>query len=64
VSWIGLLEAGTVEIPDGIQFREASFLEPLNTCLKALETAELAPGEVVLVVGRVDRSALNAGGAP
>jgi L-iditol 2-dehydrogenase len=50
MDWI--VEDGTVEIPDGISFEEASFLEPLNTCLKALETAELEPGEVVLVVGQ------------
>ncbi len=50
MDWI--VEAGTVEIPDGISFEEASFLEPLNTCLKALETAELTPGEVVLIFGQ------------
>jgi len=50
MDWI--VESGTVEIPEEISFEEASFLEPLNTCLKALETAELAPGEVVLIFGQ------------
>lgn len=50
MDWI--VETGTVRIPDGISFEEASFLEPLNTCLKALETAELARGEVVLIFGQ------------
>jgi L-iditol 2-dehydrogenase len=50
MDWI--VEAGTVRIPDGISFEEASFLEPLNTCLKALETAELVAGEVVLIFGQ------------
>jgi L-iditol 2-dehydrogenase len=50
MDWI--VEAGTVKIPDGIAFEEATFLEPLNTCLKALETAELEPGEVVLIAGQ------------
>src|SRR5512136_2831251 len=50
MDWI--VEEGTVPIPDDVSFEEASFLEPLNTCLKALETAELVPGEVVLVVGQ------------
>ncbi len=35
-----------------MSFEEASFLEPLNTCLKALETAALEPGEVVVVYGQ------------
>jgi len=50
MDWI--VDAGTVKIPEGVSFEEASFLEPLNTCLKALETAELAPGEVVLIFGQ------------
>ena len=39
MDWI--VQAGTVRIPDDIDFEEATFLEPLNTCLKALETAAL-----------------------
>jgi len=50
MDWI--VEEGTVLIPDDISFEEASFLEPLNTCLKALETAELEAGEVVVVYGQ------------
>jgi L-iditol 2-dehydrogenase len=43
---------GVVPIPDDITFEEASFLEPLNTCVKALETAALEPGEVVVILGQ------------
>jgi len=50
MDWI--VEEGTVSIPDHVSFEEASFLEPLNTCLKALETAALEPGEVVVVYGQ------------
>lgn len=50
MDWI--VAEGTVPIPDGVSFEEASFLEPLNTCLKALETAALEPGEVVVVYGQ------------
>jgi L-iditol 2-dehydrogenase len=50
MDWI--VEAGTITIPEDISFEEASFLEPLNTCLKALETAALQAGEVVLVFGQ------------
>ncbi len=50
MDWI--VAEGTIAIPDNVSFEEASFLEPLNTCLKALETAELKPGEVVVVYGQ------------
>ncbi len=50
MDWI--VERGTILIPDDVSFEEASFLEPLNTCLKALETAALEPGEVVVVYGQ------------
>ncbi|NWG12877.1 MAG: alcohol dehydrogenase catalytic domain-containing protein [Acidobacteria bacterium] len=50
MDWI--VETGTVRIPDHVSFEEASFLEPLNTCLKALGTAELAAGEVVVIYGQ------------
>jgi L-iditol 2-dehydrogenase len=50
MDWI--VAEGVVALPDDISFEEASFLEPLNTCLKALETAELQAGEVVSVLGQ------------
>jgi L-iditol 2-dehydrogenase len=50
MDWI--VDEGTVPIPDDVSFEEASFLEPLNTCLKALETADLKSGEVVVVYGQ------------
>ncbi len=50
MDWI--VEEGTTAIPDHVSFEEASFLEPLNTCLKALETAALEAGEVVVIFGQ------------
>ncbi len=50
MDWV--VRAGTVPIPDDVSFEEASFLEPLNTCLRALETAELQPDEVVVIMGQ------------
>jgi L-iditol 2-dehydrogenase len=50
MDWI--VKEGTIRIPDDVSFEEASFLEPLNTCLKALETAELVSGEVVAIYGQ------------
>ncbi|MDR0310189.1 MAG: zinc-dependent dehydrogenase [Acidobacteriota bacterium] len=50
MDWI--VESGTVLIPDNVSYEEASFLEPLNTCVRALETAELQPGETVVIYGQ------------
>ena len=50
MDWI--VAEGTVRIPDHVSFEEASFIEPLNTCLKALETAALETGEIVAVFGQ------------
>ena len=35
-----------------VSFEEATFVEPVNTCLKALRKARVAAGETVLVVGQ------------
>lgn len=50
MDWI--VEEGTIAIPSAVSFEEASFLEPLNTCLKALETAGLEHGEVAAILGQ------------
>jgi L-iditol 2-dehydrogenase len=50
MDWI--VERGVVAIPDGVLSEEAAFVEPVNTCLKAVEKAGVGPGEVVLVVGQ------------
>ena len=48
--WI--VERGMVAIPDEVTFEEATFVEPVNTCLKAIEKARVAAGETVLVMGQ------------
>jgi L-iditol 2-dehydrogenase len=48
--WIA--ERGMLEIPAGVSFEEATFVEPVNTCLKAIEKARVAPGETVVVMGQ------------
>ncbi len=50
MDWI--VEEGTVRIPDDVSFEEASFLEPINTCLKALQTAALQRGDVAVIYGQ------------
>jgi len=48
--WIA--ERGIVPIPDDVSFDEATFVEPVNTCLKAVRRARVAAGETVLVIGQ------------
>src|SRR5580704_3241558 len=48
--WI--VDQGTVRIPDGISFEQACFVEPVNTCMKGIDTLQLVPGESVLVIGQ------------
>lgn len=49
MSWVA--ERGMVAIPDDIGFDEASFIEPVNTCIKAVEKARVAVGEIAIVMG-------------
>jgi L-iditol 2-dehydrogenase len=50
MDWI--VEHGTVRIPSGVSFEQASFVEPVNTCMKGIEALRLEPGETVLVIGQ------------
>jgi len=43
---------GVVRIPDDVSFEQASFIEPVNTCMKGIETLGLTHGETVLVMGQ------------
>jgi L-iditol 2-dehydrogenase len=42
---------GVTPVPAGASLESASFLEPVNTCLKCVRVAHPAPGDVALVVG-------------
>lgn len=48
--WI--VERGMLALPPDATFEDATFVEPVNTCLKAVRKARVAPGELVLVVGQ------------
>ena len=50
MDWI--VDHGTVLIPGGVSFEQACFVEPVNTCMKGIETLQLIPGESVLVIGQ------------
>jgi len=48
--WI--VERGMLLLPPDTTFEDATFVEPVNTCLKAVRKARVAPGEKVLVMGQ------------
>lgn len=48
--WI--VERGMIAVPDNVTLEEATFVEPVNTCLRAVRKARVAPGETALVIGQ------------
>jgi L-iditol 2-dehydrogenase len=50
MDWI--VERGVEKIPDGVPFEVAAFVEPVNTCVKAVDQCDPQPGDVVLVQGQ------------
>src|SRR5213593_3480827 len=47
--WVA--ERGIIALPDNVSFEEATFLEPINTTLKAVQKARVTEGETVLLAG-------------
>ena len=47
--WVA--ERGIIALPNNVTFEEATFLEPINTILKAVQKARVAPEETVLIIG-------------
>jgi len=50
MDWI--VKRGLVKIPDGVPFEQAAWIEPVNTCFKAVKMLNLQPDETVLVIGQ------------
>ncbi|HLK31625.1 MAG TPA: zinc-dependent dehydrogenase [Terriglobales bacterium] len=50
MDWI--VERGVVRIPEQVSFEQACFVEPVNTCLKGIETLRLQAKESVVVIGQ------------
>ncbi len=50
MDWI--VQRGLVKIPDGVPFEQAAFVEPVNTCYKAIKNLALQQDETVLVIGQ------------
>ncbi len=50
MDWI--VKGGLVKVPADIPFEQAAFIEPVNTCFKAIRLLELEADDTVLVVGQ------------
>jgi L-iditol 2-dehydrogenase len=50
MNWI--VERGVEKIPPGVSFDQACWVEPVNTCLKAVELLGLRPGDTVAILGQ------------
>jgi L-iditol 2-dehydrogenase len=50
MDWI--VRRGVEKIPDGVSYDRACFVEPVNTCLKAVVQAGPQPGDLVLIQGQ------------
>lgn len=50
MDWI--VRRGIEKIPEGISFDQACWVEPVNTCLKAVEMLALSPDDAVAVLGQ------------
>jgi len=48
--WI--VEHGVEKIPPGVSYEQASFVEPVNTCLKGVEQSGVRPGDLAMVLGQ------------
>jgi L-iditol 2-dehydrogenase len=47
--WVA--DRGIIALPDDVSFEEATFIEPINTIVKAVQKARVAANENVLIVG-------------
>ncbi len=50
MDWI--VRRGVEKIPDGVLYEHASFVEPLNTCLKGVVQLDPKPDDVVVILGQ------------
>ena len=50
MDWI--VERGLVRIPEDVPFEQALWIEPVNTCFKAIHNLHLVADETVLVIGQ------------
>jgi L-iditol 2-dehydrogenase len=51
MDWI-VERGGAVKLPDSVSYDLATFVEPVNTCIKAIQSMQLKAGETVLTIGQ------------
>ncbi|HEY3926981.1 MAG TPA: zinc-dependent dehydrogenase [Candidatus Koribacter sp.] len=51
MDWI-VERGGVVKLPDNVTYDLATFVEPVNTCIKAVHSMALKAGETALVIGQ------------
>ena len=64
MDWIvgdGVTPAGLIHVPDDIPFEQAAWIEPVNTCFKAVRLLNLEADDTVLVIGQGSIGILLAG---
>src|SRR5262249_49547343 len=47
----GQVARDVLKLPDGMSFEQATLIEPVGCCVRALDRAEIAPGDSVTIVG-------------
>jgi L-iditol 2-dehydrogenase len=50
MDWI--VQNGVVKLPEMVSYEQASFIEPVNTCMKAISSLNLQSDETVLIIGQ------------
>ncbi len=50
MDWI--VDRGVEKIPDGVSFDQASFVEPVNTCVKGVKLIDPQPEDVIVILGQ------------
>src|SRR6266404_3109818 len=50
MDWI--VRRGLIKLPESVSYEQASFIEPVNTCMKAIEALRIQEDETVLVIGQ------------
>jgi L-iditol 2-dehydrogenase len=50
MDWI--VQSGLIKLPNDIPFEQAAWIEPVNTCYKAIDLLNLEPDETVFVIGQ------------
>lgn len=54
------LQIDTLKLPDGLSFEEATLVEPVACCVRAIKKCDLQPGDTVAIIGAGPSGIINA----